>query len=183
MGFTIVELLVVIVVIAILAVITIVSYNGIQDRAINSSTMSAVLNIEKLIELYIVNNDAYPLTSGGSIGSCSTADTASCSVAGSSKGTNNTYITNMTTVGTLPAEPARFDSSNYGIFYQYNAIRTVDGIVKPTVLIWYLKGTNVSCGRTVLNGSTLNNNYTTASNPYSASSGGTTTCIKSINGP
>jgi prepilin-type N-terminal cleavage/methylation domain-containing protein len=36
-GFTIVELLIVIVVIAILAAITVVAYNGIQDRARNSS--------------------------------------------------------------------------------------------------------------------------------------------------
>lgn len=41
-GFTIVELLIVIVIIAILATVTIVSYNGIQARAKNTKTVSAV---------------------------------------------------------------------------------------------------------------------------------------------
>jgi prepilin-type N-terminal cleavage/methylation domain-containing protein len=39
-GFTIVELLIVIVVIGILAAITIVAYNGIQDRANDTSVKS-----------------------------------------------------------------------------------------------------------------------------------------------
>ena len=42
LGFTIVELLIVVVVIAILAAITIVSYNGIQQRALTSASLSTV---------------------------------------------------------------------------------------------------------------------------------------------
>lgn len=50
-GFTIVELLIVIVVIAILAAITIVAYNGIQDRARNSSIQADLTTFSKKIEL------------------------------------------------------------------------------------------------------------------------------------
>ena len=44
-GFTIVELLIVVVVIAILAAITIVSYNGIQNRAKTSASLSTAGSI------------------------------------------------------------------------------------------------------------------------------------------
>lgn len=59
-GFTIVELLIVIVVIAILAAISIVAYNGIQTRARNTQTLSAVAAYKKGFTLYIANKDAYP---------------------------------------------------------------------------------------------------------------------------
>lgn len=59
-GFTIVELLVVIVVIGILAAITIVSYNGIQQRAHNTKTITLVNQWTKTIRLYQVNSGKLP---------------------------------------------------------------------------------------------------------------------------
>lgn len=59
-GFTIVELLIVIVVIAILAVITIVAYNGIQNRANDSTIQSDLVNYSKKAELFNVDNGRYP---------------------------------------------------------------------------------------------------------------------------
>jgi prepilin-type N-terminal cleavage/methylation domain-containing protein len=61
-GFTIVELLIVVVVIAILAAITIVSYNGIQNRAYDSSIKNDLENIAKQYEIYKVNTGSavYP---------------------------------------------------------------------------------------------------------------------------
>ncbi len=49
-GFTIVELLIVVVVIAILAAITIIAYNGIQQRATNSAMQSSLSSFGKKIE-------------------------------------------------------------------------------------------------------------------------------------
>lgn len=60
-GFTIVELLIVIVVIAILAAITIVAYNGIQTRAENSKTASAVAAWAKALQMYKVDEGSYPV--------------------------------------------------------------------------------------------------------------------------
>lgn len=61
-GFTIVELLIVIVVIAILAVITIVAFNGVQERARTSAVSSALSFASRKLELYAVDNGAYPAT-------------------------------------------------------------------------------------------------------------------------
>jgi prepilin-type N-terminal cleavage/methylation domain-containing protein len=67
-GFTIVELLIVIVVIAILAAITIVAYNGIQTRAENSKTVTAVNAYVKALRQYALINGQYPTTGGMCLG-------------------------------------------------------------------------------------------------------------------
>ncbi len=60
-GFTIVELLIVVVVIAILAAITIVAYNGIRQRATESSVQTALSQANKKILAYAaLNGDVYP---------------------------------------------------------------------------------------------------------------------------
>jgi prepilin-type N-terminal cleavage/methylation domain-containing protein len=60
LGFTIVELLIVIIVIAILATITIVSYNGIQQRAKTASSLSTVDIVrDKALTWYALLN-SYP---------------------------------------------------------------------------------------------------------------------------
>lgn len=59
-GFTIVELLIVIVVIAILAAISIVAYNGIQQRANNTSRIVAGKQFVQLFQLYQGTFGSYP---------------------------------------------------------------------------------------------------------------------------
>lgn len=66
-GFTIVELLIVIVVIGILAAITVVAYNGIQQRANNTAKYQAAANYEKSIQLYVTENNTYPAMGAGSV--------------------------------------------------------------------------------------------------------------------
>ena len=61
-GFTIVELLVVIVVIGILAAITVVAYNGVQNRANDSSVRSDLANVAKKMAMFHVDNSRYPNT-------------------------------------------------------------------------------------------------------------------------
>lgn len=59
-GFTIVELLVVIVVIGILAAITIVSYSGIAGRALIANLQSDLVSDSKQLKLYNVEHGYYP---------------------------------------------------------------------------------------------------------------------------
>lgn len=61
-GFTLVELLIVIVVIGILAAITIVAYNGVQTKAENSKTLSAVTAWAKTIRMYHIETGNWPDT-------------------------------------------------------------------------------------------------------------------------
>jgi general secretion pathway protein G len=59
-GFTIVELLIVIVVIGILAAITITAYTGVQGRARDTQRIADLKAITEALEIYRVNNGAYP---------------------------------------------------------------------------------------------------------------------------
>lgn len=59
-GFTLVELLIVIVVIAILAAITIVSYTGLQTRALNVSRISSAEAAYRLVMMYYAEHGRYP---------------------------------------------------------------------------------------------------------------------------
>lgn len=63
-GFTIVELLIVIVIIGILAAITIVAYNGIQQRAENTKTITGVSEYIKILNNYKILNGDYPNLGG-----------------------------------------------------------------------------------------------------------------------
>ena len=64
-GFTIVELLIVIVVIAVLAAITTVAFSGIQQRAKDSKRTNEIAQLSKVLEMYYIDNGAYPDCSGG----------------------------------------------------------------------------------------------------------------------
>jgi len=74
-AFTIVELLIVIVVIGILAAITIVAFNGVQQKARNTSRVAAAQAIIKSMQMYQAINDKNSLylmlpTTGGGEGWC-----------------------------------------------------------------------------------------------------------------
>lgn len=86
-GFTIVELLIVIVVIAILAAVTIVAFNGIQVRAENAKTLSAVDQYAKALRIYKTNTGDYPLAGGGFQFGC-IAESGSCAMVGGTAGSD-----------------------------------------------------------------------------------------------
>lgn len=69
LGFTIVELLIVIVVIGILAAISIVAYNGVSNSANDSAIKSDLTNIAKQIQMIHAETGEYP--AGGGVRSSS----------------------------------------------------------------------------------------------------------------
>ncbi|MDP3630642.1 MAG: prepilin-type N-terminal cleavage/methylation domain-containing protein [Actinomycetota bacterium] len=78
LGFTIVELLVVIVVIGILAAITIVSYTGISKQATIASLQSDLTNAAKQLKMFKVENGMYPATFSVDCAAQPTATTNIC---------------------------------------------------------------------------------------------------------
>ena len=70
-GFTIVELIVTIVVIAILATIIVLTYIGIQQKAIVTSINLDLTSAARLLKLYQVDNDSFPTD----VNSCPTPTT------------------------------------------------------------------------------------------------------------
>ena len=72
-GFTIVELLVVIVVIGILAAITVVAYTGISGKAIVATLQSDLSNSAQRLKMYQTEHGAYPQNLDGS--NCPTGPT------------------------------------------------------------------------------------------------------------
>lgn len=66
-GFTIVELLIVIVVIGILAAITIVAFNGIQNRAHDTSVQSDLATLQKKLEIAKLESTSGTYPAHGSV--------------------------------------------------------------------------------------------------------------------
>jgi prepilin-type N-terminal cleavage/methylation domain-containing protein len=181
-GFTIVELLIVIVVIAILAAITIVAYNGIQQRTKNTAIIDAASKAQRMIDAYIVANNNYPYSASN--------DFACITVAGGC-GRNSPAMTPIAefnsavaTIGTLPQSVPPVSDTRFGITYQYNASRTVDGVSAPAIISYYLPGTNTDCGLSVLNGEGTSLARTaTRYSVGNVGSSGITQCILPITGP
>ena len=147
-GFTIVELLIVVVIIAILAAITLVTYNGIQQRATNTTTINSVAAYARAIQLYAVQNGAYPDTTGnpclGPLGTrCinMTDYTGACSNYGSTTA-NATFDTAIKSVApSIPApstQTATCGGKQYGgAFYAASGSTT-------SRIIYFLMG-SVTC--------------------------------------
>lgn len=64
-GFTIVELLIVVVVIGVLAAISLVAYNGMQNRAHDTKRRADLMQVRKAIEAQYVVTGQYPLPDSG----------------------------------------------------------------------------------------------------------------------
>lgn len=111
-GFTIVELLIVVVVIGILAIITIVTFNGIQVKAENDKTISAVGVYAKALKLYSTSDTTTTFPVYGSFPclgqastTCGVTPASSCFGIGSVTG-SAAFVTQMRTVITDVPEPS-----------------------------------------------------------------------------
>ena len=63
-GFTLVELAIVIAVIAVLATIAFVGYKGVQEDARDTQRIADMTSIAKVLEVYLASNKSYPSPQG-----------------------------------------------------------------------------------------------------------------------
>lgn len=100
-GFTLIELLVVIGIIGLLATFAVVQLSGSAAKARDARRKSDLKGLQKALELYYSDNNAYPLTGVGVWwGVCGTYGSKATSGA-------NGYVPNLAPkyIGTLPIDP------------------------------------------------------------------------------
>lgn len=172
-GFTIVELLVVIVIIGILAAVTIVAFNGVQQRASNTSRIQAANQVIKLVKLYQFENSRYPNTSAV----CATVDNQCSNYAGVSITTDNTNtLNNLRTFGQPPQSVPRQAGNYYGITLDIYSPRTIYGDpARDMLLMYWLEGEGQDCKNEVVR-DTGGNVFEASLNPYTSTGSGKTTC-------
>lgn len=156
-GFTIVELLIVIVVIGILAAITIVAFNGIQQRANNTSKYQAASNYEKSLQLYVTQNSAYPPMGAGSVCLGSNYTVRPPDTVGSCGGSDYTTKEDATFNTAMRSVLANFPDANNKVVTKQDGVTyvgitltnwsgfTVDGEPHPYVMQFVLEGRDQDC--------------------------------------
>ena len=141
-GFTLVELLIVIVVIAILAAISIVVYTGIQQRANNTAIINAASSTIRLVSAYISAEGEYPYSLNGIGRACVTTDSG-CRENTIDRPANETFDTNIASMGQPPRSIPTTGDTHYGIWLLYWSGSPAEG---PLMMNYYLNGTNQQCG-------------------------------------
>ena len=157
LGFTIVELLIVIVVIGILAAITIVAFNGVQQRANNTAKFEAAATYGRSMQIYVAQNNAYPTMGAGSVclgknytirggdtvGSCGGSDYTT-----KEDSPFNTAI--QTVLTSVPNGSNRVVTKESGVTFVGITLTnwsgfTVDGQSNPYVMQFVLEGRDQDC--------------------------------------
>ena len=106
-GFTLIELLVVIGIIGLLATFAVTQLSGSTSKARDARRKSDLKNLQKALELYYSDNNAYPLTVVGAWwGVCATYGSKATSGA-------NSYVPNLAPkyIGKLPIDPEQASMS------------------------------------------------------------------------
>lgn len=186
-AFTIVELLIVIVVIGVLAAITIVAFNGIQNRAKNTSIENMVSQYRRALATYVAENGDYPTgTTSACLGTQSfyTANGNCLNVSGA---ITSTFETEIRKVLANPPNPEPICYSMYSgcrrnMTYHYNNSWQVDGSPHGYYLIYFLGGNGACTLKDNLEGS-YGNFSSTTSRGYMERHSGTTMCIVQLPNP
>lgn len=154
LGFTLVELLIVIVVIAILAAISVVAYNGIQERSQATRAITIANSYIKLLKMYHVENGRYPIVPDDTcLGDASDFPASSPYPAGvclhrksgDHTSTSTSLMNSLRVYGSLPN--SLLQSVSYSSNENWRGIRyhrsSSNG---QATLEWIVKGGSQSCG-------------------------------------
>jgi prepilin-type N-terminal cleavage/methylation domain-containing protein len=197
LGFTIVELLIVIVIIGILAAISLVAYNGIQQRANNSSRIANASAAIKLINAYTTTYGAYPTTTANScVGNGfpirQDLGYAVCWGYDSSTPSNRNATFNDTElrkIGSLPNNTTPGVVTPFwtglGPVWIYDPARTVDGASRPAMILYFLDGANKECSVGDIIRQTSGNAWAsvTTTPRMSSTHGNSTFCYAALSNP
>ncbi len=158
-GFTIVEVLIVVIVISILAALIIVTYNGIQSRARNTSTINAANQWRKIIVSYTVIYNTYPMPAGnhrclgtGNETNWDANPDEDCYWSTNIKHTNTALNTEIAKVATsIPQAVTQHlpMTTGFASGISFRNADTLDPtgtpVVNYPVLLYFLEGTNQDC--------------------------------------
>lgn len=180
-GFTIVELLIVIVIIGILASLVIAAYNGIQDRANNQKTLSAVQAYRKALIQYATINGTYPIIGNGS------ACLGEPYYANCWSGSNNTSFNNAVRpyLGNANSLPQPSTQSlayvvngplRAGASYISSTTYNLNSVVHPWGIYFIVKGTGQCKLSGVASGPWSNFSSTTPASGHTESQSGNSSC-------
>lgn len=124
LGFTIIELLIVIVIIGILATVTIVAYNGAQARGRDTRRQTDVANLIKAMELYYSETGSYPTPASTDVSVTGATWGTQWYASSATSWTNafGTALQSQKAIDTMPVDPknnagAVFSANNYQYAY------------------------------------------------------------------
>lgn len=132
-----------------------------------------------MIQAYIAVNGTYPTQAN----TCITSVSGCANTVGADNAVSAHFEANVATVGSLPRNVPTFETTRYGIRYQYTAGRLYDGEVAPARLVYYLLGTSQQCGVTGIYAADSNPANSSTNGYTQADSGGKTMCLVRIPGP
>ncbi|OGL34524.1 hypothetical protein A3F64_02435 [Candidatus Saccharibacteria bacterium RIFCSPHIGHO2_12_FULL_42_8] len=182
-GFTIVELLIVIVIIGILASLVIIAYSGIQDRANNQQTESAVNAYRKALVQYATNNGSYPVNATSCLGEPAYT---SCWPAGTNATFNNAirpYLGNTNPLPRPSTQLLTYIGTRAGGGYMYDTTKTIDGQPHYYYIVYVLKGLGKCTLPGLLSGPWTGFSSTSPASKYTETSSGNSLCAIALPSP
>ena len=106
-GFTLIELLVVIAIIGLLSTLAVVSLNNARTKARDAKRTSDIKSIQTALELFYVDNDAYPAGTALELGEGTSCSSGACTVlSNATAGFETTLTGTVTYMGLIPRDPS-----------------------------------------------------------------------------